>query len=108
MQQRRASLSSVEAGFVLGLSYGQIRRISRARQLELGPTGFSPESVRAAARELSQGDELRLRLQALDLIVVGRLAAPHPPRGRWGRPVPITELPRLLAERISQRARRAA
>jgi hypothetical protein len=93
---RKSSLKTSEASFVLGRSYMQVRRMVDRGELARTAVGICPDSVRGAVRRASMDADLRLRLQALDLISAGRIRVPSPAGGRWAQPLPITDLPRLL------------
>jgi NAD(P)-dependent dehydrogenase (short-subunit alcohol dehydrogenase family) len=85
-----------EAGWLLTRSESQVRRLVQTGTLvyAVRPTRLTVESVSA----LFSDDALRpIREAALATILEGRLRAPAP-IARYARPVPITELARLLAE----------
>ena len=79
-----------------GLSEMQVRRLIASGRLRRGATGVCIESLRAYVSAEARAGEVGLRLQAIELLLAGRIAVPRPPAGRWGRPAPITLLPALL------------
>jgi hypothetical protein len=91
----KLGVSIREAGWLLGKSEPQVRRLLRAGQLELAvpPARITPASVAA----LFPTDEYQsLRQAAMTAILECRIKVPAPAT-RYARPAPITELPRLLA-----------
>jgi hypothetical protein len=85
-----------EAGWLLTRSEPQVRRLMQADKLvyAVRPTRLTVESV----ANLFPDDALRpIRKAALAAILQGRVRAPAPST-RYARPVPITELHRLLRE----------
>jgi hypothetical protein len=92
----RIGVTIREAGWLLTRSEPQVRRLVRVGKLVFAvrPTRLTVESVSA----LFPDDALRpIRDAALASILQGRMRAPAPAT-RYARPVPITELARLLAE----------
>jgi hypothetical protein len=92
----RIGVTIRETGWLLSRTESQVRRLVRTGQLRyaVSPTRLCAESVRA----LFADDALRpLREAALTAILEGRVQVPSPST-RYARPLPITELPRLLRE----------
>jgi hypothetical protein len=81
---REPGLSVLEAGWILGKTEGQIRRLLKRATLRYMPVSrrIDPDSVAALA-----GDE-EPRLEALDALLKGELSAPRPGR-RHAKPLPI-------------------
>lgn len=92
----RIGLTIRETGWLLSLSESRVRRLVQAGRLVYAvyPTRLCVESVRS----LFADDALRLiREAALAAVLEGRMRAPRPVK-RYAKPVPITELYRLLRE----------
>jgi hypothetical protein len=92
----RIGVTIREAGWLLTRSESQVRRLVRTGELSYAvrPTRLTVESVGSRFPD----DALRpLREAALTAVLEGRVRVP-PPITRYARPVPITELARLLAE----------
>ncbi len=85
-----------EAGWLLAKSEGQVRRLLHAGDLEYAvrPTRITSASVQA---HFAQDSLLPLRVAALLAVLEGRARVPAPAT-RYARPLPISELPRLLAQ----------
>jgi hypothetical protein len=91
----RIGVSVREAGWILSRSESQVRRFLQTGRLvyAVRPTRLCADSVRA----LFPDDGLRpIREAALTAVAEGVVRAPAPAT-RYARPVPITELPRLIA-----------
>jgi hypothetical protein len=92
----RIGVTIREAGWLLTQSESQVRHLVQTGELvyAVRPTRLTVESVGSRFPD----DALRpLREAALRAVLEGRVRVP-PPIKRYGRPVPITELPRLLRE----------
>jgi hypothetical protein len=92
----RVGVTIREAGWLLSRSESQVRRLVQKGELvyAVHPKRLTVESVSGRFPD----DALRpIRQAALAAIVQDRMRAPAPIT-RYARPVPITDLPRLLAE----------
>jgi hypothetical protein len=92
----RIGVTIREAGWLLSRTESQVRRLVQTGKLvyAVRPTRLSVESVSNRFPD----DALRpIREAALAAILQGRVRVPAP-IARYARPVPITELARLLAE----------
>jgi hypothetical protein len=99
----RIGVSVREAGWLLSRSESQVRRLVQAGTLVYAvcPTRLCTESVSG----LFSNDALRpIREAALTAVLEGRARVPAPAT-RYAKPVPITELPRLLQEATSPQPR---
>lgn len=99
----RLGVTVRETAWLLSRSEPQIRRLAKADRLAyvVRPTRLCPCSVAA----LFSDDALRpVREAALAAVLEGRVRVPAPTT-RYARPVPITELPRLLREATSPQPR---
>jgi hypothetical protein len=98
MTTTRIGVSVLEAGWVLGKTESQIRRLLRDGALTylVAPRWITPESIRALF-----GDEDDLGTEALGAILTGDIVAPRPSR-RYGPAQPIFPhlLPHLLSNAV--------
>lgn len=97
-------VSTREAGWLLGMSEPQVRRLLRRGRLRLSAPGrVDPQSV----RDLFVDDALlELRTAALAYVLAGRVAVPVP-LTRYARPAPISDFPRFIVPIVSERAVRS-
>jgi hypothetical protein len=98
----RVGVTIREAGWLLTRSESRVRRLVQKGKLvyAVRPTRLTVESVSSRFPD----DALRpIREAALAAILQGRMRTPAPIT-RYARPVPITELARLLAEANTARA----
>jgi hypothetical protein len=92
----KIGVSVREAGWLLSRSESRVRRLVRSGGLAYAvrPSRLCDEDVRA----LFADDPLRpIREAALAAVLQGRVQVPAP-TPRYAKPLPITELPRLLRE----------
>jgi hypothetical protein len=92
----RIGVSTRDAGWLISRSEPQVRRLVQVGKLvyAVQPTRLCAESV----RRLFPDDALRpIREAALAAVLEGRIRVPAT-TPRYAKPLPITELPRLLRE----------
>lgn len=99
----RIGVTIREAGWLLTRSESQVRRLVHAGKLvyAVRPTRLCVESLRSFFPD----DALRpIREAALAAVLEGRVRV-LTPTTRYAKPVPITELPRLLQEAYAPQPR---
>lgn len=98
----RVGITIREAGWLLSRTESQVRRLIHAGRLDFAvfPTRLSAQSVRAMFAD----DCLRpVREAALSAVLDGRVRVPAPST-RYAPPLPVTQLPRLLAAHPTPRS----